>query len=218
MEINLNHKNQIDIMFDQLFLRGTSNASAEILKTLQETWLEDLAKIIEKNKKNWFYQSNRPLLDLVQISLFVYANLNNLPVTKKLELPEKNGKYKFIIASVDTNRVGKNDEKPHLIMLATEQKMHQDIEKSLKARYENINPNLQNLDQNFVNLLENFKIRVVGWGWINIDNDNKTLQANQSSWSFWTLSNEIVERFLLEKEKQGYKISIDMDHQGNFNE
>lgn len=200
-------------MFDHIFLSNQWHRSEEIFQTLQETWLEWLAEIIERNKRNWFFNAARPLVDLVEVSLFMYSTMEYLPITKKIELPTQNGNYKFIIAGVNTRRDGESAEKSHLIMLATPQAMHAHIAAWLTERHKN-----SSIDSLFAEAIKDMKIKVIG-GWrIAINHDTKDLQANQSSWNYWTLSNELVEWFLQDYQKQWYNIGIDMHNQWKFDE
>ena len=202
-------------MFDHLFLANAiQEASAQTLQVLQNTWLEWLESIIQENKKKGalgHFASKRPLLDLVQLSFFMYSTLDTMPVTKKTELPETNGNYKFIIAWVNTQLDGVNAEKPYLIMLATPQTMHRDIADWLASRHQNTA-----LEPWLSAALKDMKINVIGGWWIGVDHDTQNLQVNQSSGNYWSLSNELVTWFLEDYKAKWYTINIDMDNQWKF--
>lgn len=160
---NANNTTQPDIqdirnMFDHLFLGQAKDATAkDIAATLQATGLESLADIIERNKQSKFFATGRPILDLVDVSMFLYSTADTLPVIKKVELPTENGDYKFIIAGVNTKLEGADQEKPYLIMLATKDKMHVDISANLAERHKSPNTNSE-----LRKALKDFKIKVIG--------------------------------------------------------
>jgi len=52
------------------------------------------------SKKFGFADSQKALADLVKVSFVVYTNLDNLPVQKKVILPEHDGSYKFVVVSL----------------------------------------------------------------------------------------------------------------------
>jgi len=59
----------------------------------------DFVKIYLRSKENGFAHSRKILKDLSQLSFQVYQNLDNLPLQKRVILPEQDGNYKFLIAN-----------------------------------------------------------------------------------------------------------------------
>ncbi len=200
-------------MFDHLFI-GSWAASADIALTLQTTGLEWLARLIEQNKRNGLFTTQRSLQDLVELSFFMYMSLKQapFPIAKNVVLPTENGSYKFIVAGVlPFPGLWKQ---PHLLFKATHDGMHKAIEDGIRKELSLQNESQQLSRENEIR--KQHELHTIWWGRIDINHDTKTLTTRNSSGHFGSLSNELVTWFLQDKKKEWYEISVDMDSQRPF--
>lgn len=192
--------------FDELFL-GTSNEVSEKSKQLfTSLGIEWFADIIARNKKYWFNVSQKILQDLVKVSFVVYSNLDKLPIQKKVVLPEENGSYKFIVASLQHSLMRlpssdefKDEDTNILFLVSTWDGMHAKIAEKMWLSSKNSSD-----------------INVLGGAWIDIDHESKILNIRSDSGSYWSCSNQLIQWMLEKYQKNWYTIIIDMEKQREF--
>lgn len=194
--------------FDELFLWTANEITEKSNQLFITLWIEWFAEIVARNKKYGFNAIQKILADLVKLSFVVYSNVDNLPLQRKVILPEKNWSYKFIVTSLPFAtmlRVGADsifalmkEETNILFLVSTWATMHADIaaEIGLKWVY--------------------WEVNILGWAWIDIDHDQKILHIRDDSGSYGSCSNQFVEWMLQEYKEQGYTITIAMTHQNEF--
>lgn len=192
--------------FDELFL-WTSNEitdkSKELFKILGIEWFAD---IVARTKKYWFNTSRKVLADLVKVSFVVYSNLDNLPIDRKVILPEENWSYKFIVTTLQhemlrwtvDSQFGDIDTNT-LLLVSTWDWAHAEIAARLWLKWK-----------------YSWEFNILWWAWIDIDHDKKILNIRADSGSYDSCSNQIVERMLEEYKNKWYTIMIGMSHQREF--
>lgn len=192
--------------FDELFLWSSNEItekSNELFKNLGIEWFTD---IVARTKKYWFNASQKVLQDLVKISFVIYSNLDNLPIQKKVILPEENWSYKFIVTTlqhemlrwmvdlqfegIDTNT---------LLLVSTGDWVHAEAASKLWLKWK-----------------YSWEFNILWWAWIDINHDQKILNIHADSGSYGSCSNQIVEWMLEEYKEKWYQITTNMSHQREF--
>lgn len=191
--------------FDELFLwtkNEITEKSKELFKNLGIEWF---AEIVVRNKKYWFNTSQKILADLVKLSFVVYSNLDKLPIQTKVILPKENWSYKFIITSLphvflrwSSYSEFSQEDTNVLFLVSTWDDMHAQIAEKLWLKW------------------ISWEFNILGWAWIDIDHDKKTLNIRDDSGSYWSCSNQFIERMLQEYKNQWYSVTINMKDQQEF--
>lgn len=191
--------------FDELFLWTANEITEKSKELFISLWIEWFADIVARTKKYWFNVSQKILADLVKLSFLVYTNLDNLPLQRKVILPEKNWAYKFIVTSLphvflrwpsDSEIAQENTNV--LFLVSTGDDMHANIAKKIWLKW------------------ISGEINILWWAWIDIDHDNKTLNIRNDSGSYGSCSDQVVEWMLEEYKNQWYIITTNMSYQNNF--
>ncbi len=190
---------------DELFLWSEDKLKPNTKDLFVNLWIDWFAEIYLKSKKYGFAVSNKILQDLVKLSFVVYGNLDKLPLQKKVILPEKSWSYKFIVTSLPhpfmreaSQPEFQKEDTNVLFMISTWDSMHAKIAEKLWLQWNVANVN------------------ILWWARVDVDHDKKTLNIRDDSWSYWSCSNQFVERMLEDYAKQWYAITIDMKHQIEF--
>lgn len=191
--------------FDELFLWSANEISEKSQQLFTALWIEWFAEIVVRNKKYGFNATQKILADLVKLSFLVYSNIDNLPIERKVILPEKNWAYKFIVTSLphsflrwpSSGDFTKEDTNV-LFLVSTWDGMHADIAKKIWIAW------------------ISWEINILGWAWIDIDHDKKILNIRDDSGSYGSCSDQLVQWMLKEYEDKWYVITINMKAQGEF--
>lgn len=193
--------------FDELFLWTENEITEKSNQLFITLWIEWFAEIVARNKKYGFNATQKILADLVKLSFVVYTNVDNLPLQRKVILPEKNWSYKFIVTSLphalmrwtsDVDDFQQADTNV-LFLVATWDQMHADIANKI------------GLQSKYV-----WEINILWWARIDIDHDTKSLNIREDSGSYGSCSNQMVEWILEEMKDQWYSIAINMKNQQEF--
>jgi len=195
--------------FDTLFL------GKEITEKEQELFdalgIGDFATIYMSSKKHGFAVSQKVLMDIVKLSFVIYGNMDNLPLQKKVLLPDQDGKYKFIIAN--DNSLHKwiqklmNTEEPEVDILEETNTI------AFVSTGDDAHATIASKCGIWGDLMQSY---VFGGARIDINRQDKTIEVSADSGSYGSCSNEIVKWMLDDYKKDWYKIVIDMDHQREF--
>ena len=99
------NKEKIKSGLDTLFISSDTELNdidKELFEALGIQWF---AEIYMRSKKYGFATSQKILSDLIKLSFFIYENLDDFPIRKKVILPRENGSYKFIVTtpSIDSS-------------------------------------------------------------------------------------------------------------------
>lgn len=192
--------------FDELFLWSSNEITDKSRQLFATLWIEWFADIVARTKKYWFNASQKVLADLVKVSFVVYSNLDNLPIDRKVILPEENWSYKFIVTTlqhemlrwaVDPNF--QDIDTNTLILVSTGDLAHAEIAAKLWLKWK-----------------YSWEFNILWWAWIDIDHDKKILNIRADSGSYGSCSNQIVEWMLEEYKEKWYQITTNMTNQREF--
>jgi len=191
---------------DELFLWSEDKLKPNTKELFTTLGIDGFAEIYLQSKKYWFAVSNKILQDLVKLSFVVYSNIDKLPLQKKVILPEKSGSYKFIVTSLPhpfmreaANPDFKNEDTNVIFLVSTWDNKHAKIAEKMWLKWK-----------------RSWEINILWWARVDVDHEKKMLNIHDDSGSYWSCSNQFVERMLQDYEKQWYTITIDMTHQIEF--
>lgn len=191
--------------FDELFLWVDTEISDKSQQLFETLWISGLANIILKSKTHWFHASQKVLADLVKISWMVYQNIDNLPLHKKVILPQQSWSYKFIVTSL-----------PHPLLRGSCDPVYADIDTStilLISTWDDMHAKIA--AKIWLPWIV-WDLTVLWWARIDIDYTNKTLHIHHTSGKYWSCCNQTIEWLLEEYAQQWYTITIWMDEQHDF--
>lgn len=202
--------------FDYAFLWHCKLDKEKVMEMFKSAGIDWFITKLLDRRVHWnFAHSYKSLQDLTKLSFSVYGNLDTLPLVRKISLPEKTGRYKFVVTWTSLFRFLKEGEVDdgNVIYLASgerdlssgESEYHGDILKWMG--YESGKSILETT----INKTDIFG----GWR-LDINHEGKTLKIFRWSGWFDSCSNEMVERMLEDLEKQWYKIIVNLDNQKEF--
>lgn len=191
--------------FDELFLWSSNEITEKSNELFTALWIEWFAEIVARAKKYGFNTSQKILSDLVKLSFLVYTNLDNLPLQRKVILPQENWSYKFIVTFLphiflrwSSNSEIAQENTNILFLVSTWDDMHAKIAKKI-----------------WLNWIS-WEINILWWARIDVDHENKILNIRDDSGSYWSCSDQIIERLLEEYKNQWYEIKTKMSYQWIF--
>lgn len=192
--------------FDELFLWTKNEISDKSKQLFTALWIQWFAEICARSKKYWFNTSQKILQDLVKLSFVVYTNIEKLPIQKKVILPQQNWSHKFIVTSLPENFMRGNwdsrfekEDTNVLFLVSTWDDMHAKIAERLGLKSKLL-----------------WEVNILWWARIDIDHNQKILNIRDDSGSYWSCSNQFVERMLQEYKDQWYTVTINMKDQREF--
>lgn len=190
---------------DELFLWSGDTLTPTTKDLFTTLGIDSFAEIYLQSKKYGFAVSAKILADLVKLSFTIYANIENLPIKRKVILPVTNGSYKFIVTSIPEQlrrwtSVSANIKEATntLLLVSTGDDAHAKIAAQCWLEWVVA------------------EVSILGWARIDIDHEKKTIHIKQDSGSYGSCSNQLVEWMLEEYKNMWYTITINMDHQREF--